>query len=757
MIRYLLGLLAAVAAPIAARAAPAFDPVQHPYIQLVTNDKAVTKPGEAGNVVVRLRNPSGSPFTGTLTTTIFLGSNVVGLTGPSAISIGGNGTAQQTVPFSFAANIGERGFRVDVVVKNGGGTIVDAAAGAIDVQSSVLHARFPRQCWSSKFDSGLDAAALVTSQVAWRCNTMQAYDAYYRPELAPPSGLASWPSLANHTISRATLNAVIGAAHAVNMPVMFFQATGEAYSNWPVQAVKPSLKWGSFDNDCGKTKSCTPNDLNRSPPYPDNWTQYGWQADHLDFFDPCNAAWQQFLIDKSIRPMLGQFAFDGWQADTVGAPATNNGITYNYAGEYIDTKACLGDFTTGAAARLGKPTILNNVSGWGMVDTALMGQQPYLYRETWDFDTPYYPGLNGILAGSPFGIRRYSTRAVVQPAYINRNLSSRCDAGTQTIGCTVNVNSALLATAMFAIAGSTWMNHQNDDCIMTNVYVPGHHLSCTAATVDRLLSYKAFEVGYQNLLREAVADSVEPCNITSGAIGGTSGAAGQVYVLGKGRPGFQICHLLNLTGVSSNAWADLEGTKEQPTALTNIGMRLYYYGNTVVPSTNKLWWASPDFENGAAQALTYTAGADGQGNYITFTLPNLSYWSMIALETSVTGDNLAIDGRKPIRGGWFQTASPGVSPYGTAISFACCHRYAGYKGVQLGVSAASTISFLATASKAATVTVRLDGPKGAVIGSCLIPAGTIATSSCSIVPTAGLHDIYLEFENSVSIYGFFFG
>jgi len=752
MIRYLIALVAlCFAAP--AIAEPALDAATHPYIKLVNTAKAVYRTGEPGSVVITLRNPGGSSFSGSVITTVYLNTAIVGQT-TTSVTVAAGATPFISVPFTIT-NAGDRGYRVDVTVRNGANAIVDGAQGSIDVQASTFAATFPRQCWLSHYPSGLDATYMADSAVGWKCNTWQFYDAYYRPELAPPANLAQWPALNNDPVVRATVQNLISAAKARSMPALFFQATGEAYSNFQQQAVKPKLEWGSFDTPCGLTNSCTEANLNQSPEAPSPWTSFGWQADHLDFFDPCNAAWQQFLIDKSIRPMIGQFGFDGWQADTVGAPSTNFGLTYDYKGKLIDTKACLGDFTTGANARLGKPTILNNVSGWGFVDTALAGAQPYVYRETWNFDTQFYPGLNGIVNG-PFSLRRYATRALVQPAYLQRNLSSRCSSGTQTTGCTVNGNSALLATAMFAISGSTLMNHQDDKCIMTDVYVPGYALPCSAAVQGQILAYKNFEVGYQHMLRAGVTDGTEPCNITSGATGGTNGAAGQVFVLGKNKAGHQICHLLNLTGVSSNDWTDLEGTKETPTARTNVGMKMYYYGNTVVAGTNKLWWASPDVANGAAQALTYTAGSDGGGNFVTFTLPSLSYWDMIVLETSATGTNLAVDARQPIRGNWYTEASAGVSPASAYVSAACCKRYARYSGVQFGGSATTSVNVIYTAAKASAVTLRLDGRDGAIIGNCALPVGTSATATCAVSATTGLHDVFVEFNQPINLFGFYF-
>ncbi|MDG2515872.1 glycoside hydrolase family 66 protein [Sphingobium yanoikuyae] len=607
---------------------PSLDPAKHRYVRHIYTNKAVYAPGARGRLLVTLANPGADDRTVQVVATIHRNTQILDEITNKA-TIGGSGNVLVDMDFVAPSDGGERGYRVAVTVKDAGGRVLDVAASAIDVQNSPLNARFPRQCWISHWDGKVDAASLIDSQIAWHCNTVQSYASYYRPELAPPPALDSWLSLSNLKVSRSVIRDVIDAAHAANMPVGFFQATGEAYSDWPKQKVRPSLSWGSFRNRCGLTGRCDADDMDQMPQSPDNWRQYGWQADHLDFFDPCNPEWQNFLLTRSIAPMLAQFDYDFWQADTVGAPVQP---TFDSKGASLDTVRCLSTFTSGAAKRLKKPAILNNVSGWGMTDAAGKGTQPYLYRETWDFDTPYYPGLNGVIAAIMADMGHRDPRAIVQPGYINRTLAQKCETGARKNGCVVNPPAALLATAMFAIAGSTWMNHPDEGCIMTNVFVEGYHLPCSKALVDGLLSYKAFEVGYQNLLRDGVRDSERPCQMMSGGTGASIGAAGQVYLLGKTMPQFQICHLLNLTGLPSNAWSDLDGTMPAPKAIGPATMKLYYSGAPVRHGRNRLWWASPDHDNGATQLLDYGTGTDQGGNYVSFTLPALNYWDMVVLE-----------------------------------------------------------------------------------------------------------------------------
>jgi len=728
-----------------ALAAPTYDPATHPLIDMVRTEKATYKPGDSGNVVVVLRNTTGSAFSGTLATRIYLNSNGIDLPG-TAVSLEAGAQTTINVPFTIT-NTGEKGYLVNAVLTASGGAIADAAAGAIDVQNTPINGKYPRQCWVSKATPGMNVSAQVTSLLNWRCNSIQAYDVYYRPELAPPPNLASWPALNNDTVSRTTIENLISSAHSANMAVGFFQATGEAYSNFTQQAVKPSLAWGSFRNRCGLTGSCTESDLDRSPQAPDNWTQFGWQADHLDFFNPCNPGWQNFLVGKSIRPMMQQFAFDFWQADTVGEPPQP---TYDYRGNPLATQACLSGLTNQAASALRKPVILNMVSGFGQVVTASNTQQPYLYRETWNFDTPYVPGINSLLYDD-FGIRRYSTRPVLTPAYINRTLASGCAAGTITSGCAVNANSSRIATAIFAIAGTSLMNHADEICVLTNVYVPGSHLPCSASTAQRLLDYKAFEVGYQHLLRDGAGNAPEAALLSgSGVVQSTVGAANAVYSVAKTKAGYQILHFLNQTGVTVNDWTDLDGNKQTPTALTNIAVKMYYVGNVVVPGTNRLWWATPDSENGAPRSLSYTAGTDVGGNFITFAVPALSVWDMIVLETSVVDVNGNISARQPIRGGWYTTASSGVSyGVGSAVVAPGSGLWAAYRGVDFTSTSPTSVTVTYRSLAPTAVSYMLDGPTGAPIAACNLPSsgGATVTYTCPVTNATGLRTLAVRFNN----------
>jgi hypothetical protein len=184
-----LGVIGAVSAvPGHAALRPSFDPAAHPYIKLATTNKAAFVPGTSGAVLVTLRNPHPASFPATIIMSIFLDTQMIGQT-TKGVDVPAGGTMIAVLPF-IAPAAGEHGYRVDITLKDPNGRAVDDVATAIDVQSTPMHAKFPRQCWVSHWDGSLDAASLIASQVAWYCNTLQGYALYYRPEIAPPPTVA---------------------------------------------------------------------------------------------------------------------------------------------------------------------------------------------------------------------------------------------------------------------------------------------------------------------------------------------------------------------------------------------------------------------------------------------------------------------------------------------------------------------------------------------------------------------------------------
>jgi dextranase len=66
----------------------------------------------------------------------------------------------------------------------------------------------------------------------------------------------------------------------------------------------------------------------------------------------------------------------------------------------------------------------------------------------------------------------------------------------------------------------------------------------------------------------------------------------------------------------------MDGTQPEPKALSDIPLTVKAKG------VKNVWVASPDSFGGAVQELQFQQ----QGDYVTFTLPSLKYWTMVVIE-----------------------------------------------------------------------------------------------------------------------------
>ncbi len=97
----------------------------------------------------------------------------------------------------------------------------------------------------------------------------------------------------------------------------------------------------------------------------------------------------------------------------------------------------------------------------------------------------------------------------------------------------------------------------------------------------------------------------------------------RVAVIVRAGENTETFSLVNLIGIDNPRW-DRE-LESGPTPQNNLNVRI-----AVERPVARVWWASPDGESIAPQAVDFTTDSDGSA--ITFTLPSLAYWDMIVLE-----------------------------------------------------------------------------------------------------------------------------
>ena len=70
------------------------------------------------------------------------------------------------------------------------------------------------------------------------------------------------------------------------------------------------------------------------------------------------------------------------------------------------------------------------------------------------------------------------------------------------------------------------------------------------------------------------------------------------------------------------SWRDIDGTQPEPDVISNITLRMK------AKNAAKVWVATPDVLGGAPLELNFKQ----EGDYVTFTVPSLKYWTMIVVE-----------------------------------------------------------------------------------------------------------------------------
>ena len=593
-----------------------------PLIRAVTTDSQRYVSGQTAHVIVTMVNNTGGTFSGTVFGVMSgRGRTVAVAPSVTVTAIGAGATETIDIAFLMPNGVDYRGYLVTIVAKRGG-IVVDSASAALDLSSD--WATYPRECFVTKFQAGTDTDFLAASLNAWHCNVLQFYDVNFRQHL-PYSSKSSWHNLSNTIISRAVVQSFIASAHALRMAVFDYTLWNGAYPNFATDGTGVSPLWGMFAKNC--VPSCTLAEMEGTPSVGGSGSVFprGWAASWLAEMDPTNPGWIDYF--KTVNaPLVQSLGFDGLQIDTLGDPGT----VYNANGGTINLTKSLSSFQNTVRSALNARGVINNVSGWDEADVATNAQEDFYYRETHpEFgDTPYYPSINGLTAA----IRSFTTKGIDLPLYMDDAYSNTptCLSGGGQTPCYFNLPGLLYTDSIMFAAGAYHVYLADGDRFISNIYVPGAQLLMSASAIQSEYDYQTFGVAMEKLLRSSVSDSSQPAVITSGATGGNVGAAGQVYVLPKIRPGLQILHLLNYSRLKTVLNQDVDANQPAPVQLGIIGIKMYYSGS--ITGDNLLWFASPDVNHGVPQALKYEKGYDKTGTYITFAAPSLLYWDMFWLE-----------------------------------------------------------------------------------------------------------------------------
>ncbi len=512
------------------------------------------------------------------------------------------------------------GYIADIYVPGENGTETIYATIGVDVSSS--WAKYPRYGFVATYDE-YKTKSRISNETAWlnRChiNGVQFYDWHYRHH-KPLSGKRGNPSktykdIANRTIVSQVVKNYISAQHAYGMKAMFYNLLYGAQPNANVDGV--DIEWGVY-----KDATHTTQDFHALP---DSW------AGPIYLYDPSNADWQNYLADRN-DDVYATFDFDGYHIDQLGY----RGDSYTYDGKKINLPQGYASFINAMKQRHpDKNLVMNAVSNYGSDEILSTGNVDFAYSELWAGEQDF-SSIESITRGHAEGNNPVST---VLAAYMNYNVS---DGQFNTPGI------LLTDATMFAVGAS---HLELGDHMLCSEYFPNAKLSMSDELQSRLTTYYDFLVGYEQYLRGNgnVADVEISCTNKKATINAWPAKKGNVAAYARQLGAAKVVQLLNYTKADNMSWRDYDGTMPAPEVLSSVAVRLK------VSDATRVWTASPDTLGGLPQELPFQT----DGEYITFTVPSLEYWTMVVVEQGMRRPMIV---GEAVWGGWSTENSCVMTP-----------------------------------------------------------------------------------------------
>ncbi len=198
-----------------------------------------------------------------------------------------------------------------------------------------------------------------------------------------------------------------------------------------------------------------------------------------------------------------------------------------------------------------------------------------------------------------------------------------------TLG-TFDEDTVRLANAAFAASGAFHIEMGEGDQMLGHPYFPNNSKQMRNSLKAAMKDYYDFITAYENLLFDPDLipgdGGLQWIEIANESLSG-DGSGDTIWFLTRRNDDYEVLHLINLAG-NDDQWRNEANT---PPTKTNLAVK-YRMGPNVTVSG--VYLASPDFDHGKTQALSYTTGSDSVGNYVAFTIPSLQYWDMIYIKRS---------------------------------------------------------------------------------------------------------------------------
>lgn len=440
----------------------------------------------------------------------------------------------------------------------------------------------------------------------WECD-------HHKPVALKEDGSPAdtWLDIASRTNYRSTVLSYLNKANASGMKTLSYNLCYGALKNAAEDGVQE--EWYMFSDENLSEKKVH----KLSAPFKSS----------IFLTNPGNKDWQAYLAEQN-QIIYNNYPFDGYQIDQLG----NLGTIYIYprkpsgAGTKMTSSNLYKAFKEFIAsmkeANPNKTLVMNAVSQFGQQQAIAAAKgtdgKPivdFLYTEVWPNDNgETYNDLVKIIKDND--AMTSNSRRTVLAAYLNYGKSSAQGY--------FNTPGVLLTTAVAQAFGGTIL--QMGEHMLCNEYFPNDNLQMEADLKQGIIRYYDFLVAYENVLRGG-GEFTASTTIKSAAEGiefaQWPAELKKIAVQGKKVNGNDYIHLINFKGASHMNWRDDDGTQTSPELLIDTPVTV-----SVTGAVQKLWFASPDYRNGVSQELAFTQ----EGNEITFTLPSLKYWDLIAIE-----------------------------------------------------------------------------------------------------------------------------
>lgn len=572
------------------------------HITDIYTDKAIYAPGETVQVSVKLQ--PGLKVTGKFLVAAWHLDQMI--ESSLIIPLAADGSETE---FTFNWQPPEtdfQGYLLQVSLTDESGTVLDMGQVAVDVSSSWV--KFPRYGYLWDFTKDVPAEEKIASLNKYHINGLQYYDWQYRHHIPLYKDTAKWQDWSGRWIYGDVIARYIDAAREkgmVNLNYNMIYAANKTYLR-DKTGVDPAwrlVKANGQDFDCVMSQSRGSTGI-------------------LQFFNILNEGWQNYIF-KAEKDVIEKMGFDGWHGDTIG----ENGRMQTPDGEPLGVdengkpvhlvKDGYTIFLNKAKEALGDKYLVFNPVGAQGIEKVSASKVDVLYAEFWPWDKnrwgQHYDTYNAIQREIRTAAKESGGKSLVVAGYVNYKAP----------GEHFSPAAVLLMDAVVFSSGGARIELGNGDNMLSNEYFPGDGAKTMGfelqAKVRRMYD---FITAYENLLRGG-PQPVERNIALDGVRQSSTGTGDAVWTFATALGGYEILHLINLTGTNS-MWRDESQTKPAPTPVDKVPVR--YYTDA---SVEAVYMASPDGEDIAPQELAFKTGSDEKGTFIAFAVPSLAYWDMV--------------------------------------------------------------------------------------------------------------------------------